>query len=54
MNISHKDLPQRGKKKARNYDKIRRARNNPTGASIIERPEEIEYRRASDIGSWIR
>lgn len=50
LNISQKDLPQGGKKKARKYDKIRRATNNPTGTSIIERPEEIEYRR--DFGHW--
>ena len=50
LNISQKDLPQRGKKRTRNYNKIRRAHNNPTGTSIIERPEEIEYRR--DFGHW--
>ena len=50
LNISQKDLPQGGKKKARKYDKIRRATNNPTGTSIAERPEEIEYRR--DFGHW--
>ena len=50
LNISNKDLPQGGKKKKRNYDKIRRAHNNPNGTSITERPEEIEWRR--DFGHW--
>ncbi|MBO4305613.1 MAG: IS30 family transposase, partial [Clostridia bacterium] len=50
LNISQNDLPRGGKKKARNYDKIRRANNNHSGTSIIERPEEIEYRR--DFGHW--
>ena len=45
LNISQKDLPQGGKKKARNYDIIRRSHSNLTGTSIIERPEEIECRR---------
>ena len=50
LNISQKDLPQGGKRKTGNYDKIRRAHNNTTGTSIIERPEEIE--RRSDFGHW--
>lgn len=50
LNISQKELPNGGKKKTRNYDKIRRANNNHSGTSIIERPEEIEYRR--DFGHW--
>lgn len=50
LNISNKDLPQRGKKKKRSYGKIRRAHNNQSGTSIAERPEEIEWRR--DFGHW--
>ena len=50
LNISQKDLPQGGKRKTGNYDKVRRAHNNTTGTSIIERPEEIE--RRSDFGHW--
>ncbi len=50
LNISQKDLPQGGKRKTRNYDKIRRAHNNTTGTSITEMPEEIE--RRSDFGHW--
>ena len=50
MNISQKDLPQGVKKKTGNYDKVRRAHNNTTVTSIIERPKEIECR--SDFGHW--
>lgn len=50
MNISQKELPQGGKKKTVNYDKIRRTHNNTTGTSIIERPKEIE--RRSGFGHW--
>ncbi|MCH5279424.1 MAG: IS30 family transposase, partial [Christensenellaceae bacterium] len=50
LNIGKGDLPQRGKKMVRNYNKIRRSHNNLTGTSITERPAEIAYRR--DFGHW--
>lgn len=50
LNIGKGDLPQGGKQRRRSYEKVRRANNNPTGASISERAEEIESR--NDFGHW--
>ena len=50
LNISNKDLPVKKDGKKRNYRKVRQAITNTKGASISDRPPEIEARQ--EFGHW--
>lgn len=49
LGITNKDLPRKGKKTGKKYQKVRAARL-PKGDSIEDRPEEIDQRRF--FGDW--